>query len=86
MPPSLFSAPTGLDPLENIQWDCSVQFESPLHRISLLFENPKEVDQKEILLAYVRKAEEIIRQEPEYYLWSHRRWKHTRPEGIELTM
>jgi KDO2-lipid IV(A) lauroyltransferase len=52
---------------------------------SLLFENPKEVEQKEILLAYVRKAEEIIRQEPEYYLWSHRRWKHTRPEGIELT-
>ena len=53
---------------------------------SLLFENPKEVDQKEILLAYVRKAEEIIRQEPEYYLWSHRRWKHKRPEGIELTV
>jgi len=52
---------------------------------SLLFENPKEVEQKEILLAYVRKAEEIIRNEPEYYLWSHRRWKHTRPEGIELT-
>lgn len=53
---------------------------------SVLFENPKEVEQKEILLAYVRKAEEIIRQEPEYYLWSHRRWKHKRPEGIELTM
>lgn len=53
---------------------------------SVLFENPKEVDQKEILLAYVRKAEEIIRQEPEYYLWSHRRWKHKRPEDIELTM
>lgn len=53
---------------------------------SVLFDNPKEVDQKEILLAYVRKAEEIIRQEPEYYLWSHRRWKHKRPEGIELTV
>jgi KDO2-lipid IV(A) lauroyltransferase len=52
---------------------------------SLLFEKPKEVEQKEILLAYVRKAEEIIRNEPEYYLWSHRRWKHKRPEGIELT-
>jgi Kdo2-lipid IVA lauroyltransferase/acyltransferase len=52
---------------------------------SVLFENPKEVEQKDILLAYIRKAEEIIRQEPEYYLWSHRRWKHKRPEGIELT-
>lgn len=53
---------------------------------SVLFENPKEVEQKEILLAYVRKAEEIIRKEPEYYLWSHRRWKHKRPEGIQLTV
>lgn len=53
---------------------------------TLLFEHPKEVEQKDILLAYIRKAEEIIRQEPEYYLWSHRRWKHKRPEGVELTV
>ncbi len=50
-----------------------------------LIEKPAEMDQKEILLTYVAKMEEIIRQEPEYYLWSHRRWKHTRPEGIPLT-
>jgi KDO2-lipid IV(A) lauroyltransferase len=53
---------------------------------SLLFENPAEMEQKEILLAYIRKCEEIIRAQPEYYLWSHRRWKHTRPEDIQLTM
>lgn len=53
---------------------------------SLLFENPAEVEQKEILLAYIRKCEEIIREEPAYYLWSHRRWKHKRPEGIDLTL
>lgn len=52
---------------------------------SVLIENPKEVEQKDILLAYIHKAEEIIRQEPEYYLWSHRRWKHKRAEGIPLT-
>lgn len=52
---------------------------------SLLFENPAEVEQKDILLTYIRKCEEIIRAEPAYYLWSHRRWKHTRPEAIELT-
>jgi KDO2-lipid IV(A) lauroyltransferase len=51
-----------------------------------LVEEPNEVDSNEILLRYVRKIEEIVREEPEYYLWSHRRWKHTRPEGIELTM
>lgn len=52
-----------------------------------LFANPKDEvkDSNEILLRYVRKIEEIVREEPEYYLWSHRRWKHTRPEGIELT-
>ncbi|SHF95882.1 KDO2-lipid IV(A) lauroyltransferase [Mariniphaga anaerophila] len=49
-----------------------------------LIENPQEVESHEILLAYIRKMEEIIRQEPEYYLWSHRRWKHQRPEGIPL--
>jgi KDO2-lipid IV(A) lauroyltransferase len=52
----------------------------------LLFENPKDADPDEILMAYVKKTEEIIRSEPEYYLWSHRRWKHKRPEGIELKM
>ncbi len=50
-----------------------------------LIENPGEVQQKDILLAYVKKMEEIIRQDPAYYLWSHRRWKHRRPEGIPLT-
>jgi Kdo2-lipid IVA lauroyltransferase/acyltransferase len=57
-----------------------------LARFIPLIENPATLDQKEILLAYVKKMEEIIRQEPEYYLWSHRRWKHTRPEGIPLTL
>ncbi|MDB4582427.1 lysophospholipid acyltransferase family protein [Draconibacterium sp.] len=52
---------------------------------SLLFEEPQKVAEKEILLLYIRKMEEIIKQEPEYYLWSHRRWKHIRPEGIPLT-
>jgi Kdo2-lipid IVA lauroyltransferase/acyltransferase len=54
-------------------------------RFELLIENPAAMVQKEILLRYVAKMEEIIRQEPEYYLWSHRRWKHTRPEGIPLS-
>ena len=52
---------------------------------TLLCENPQEMEQKDILLTYIRKTEEIIRKEPAYYLWSHRRWKHQRPEGIELT-
>lgn len=51
-----------------------------------LIENPKEIDSKEILRAYIRKMEEIIGEEPEFYLWSHRRWKHKRPEGTPLSL
>ena len=49
-----------------------------------LIENPSEVKPEEILLAYIKKLEEIIRAEPEYWLWSHRRWKHKRPVNIEI--
>jgi KDO2-lipid IV(A) lauroyltransferase len=52
---------------------------------SILFENPAEHEPNEILLTYIRKMEETIRQEPEYYLWSHRRWKHQRPKDIPLS-
>lgn len=49
-----------------------------------LIENPSEVEPEKIMDAYVRKMEEIIQAEPEYWLWSHRRWKHKRPANIEL--
>ncbi|HZK94814.1 MAG TPA: lysophospholipid acyltransferase family protein [Prolixibacteraceae bacterium] len=49
-----------------------------------LIENPAEVKPEDILLAYVTKLEEIIRAEPEYWLWSHRRWKHQRPANIGM--
>jgi len=49
-----------------------------------LIENPSEVKPEEILMAYIQKLEEIIQTEPEYWLWSHRRWKHKRPSNIEL--
>lgn len=49
-----------------------------------LIENPAEVKPEEILIAYIQKLEEIIQLEPEYWLWSHRRWKHKRPAHISL--
>jgi KDO2-lipid IV(A) lauroyltransferase len=52
--------------------------------LSLLAEEPKKMKPNEILSAYVEKMEEIIRQEPAYYLWSHRRWKHSRPNNTKL--
>lgn len=54
--------------------------------LEMLFEEPSKLQHKDILLAYIKRMEEIIRETPEYYLWSHRRWKHKRPENIELTV
>ena len=38
----------------------------------------------DILLKYVEGLENAIKEAPEYWLWSHRRWKHKRPEDIKL--
>lgn len=37
-----------------------------------------------LLLNYVDIIEQIIRKQPEYWLWSHRRWKHHRSPDQEL--
>lgn len=50
----------------------------------LLFENPAEKTDAEIMKAYIEKMEKVINQSPEYYLWSHKRWKYTRPAGVDL--
>jgi len=51
-----------------------------------LFPEPKNTAPNEIMLKYIQKMEEVIREEPAYYLWSHRRWKHKRPADIPLTL
>jgi len=51
---------------------------------SPLVEKPAEMSEQEILLTYVRAIEKRIREAPEFYLWSHRRWKQLRPEGFVL--
>ncbi|WP_340113482.1 lysophospholipid acyltransferase family protein [Maribellus mangrovi] len=54
------------------------------YEFSLLFEEPAKAQLNEILLSYIQKMEEAIKDAPEYYLWSHRRWKHKRPDAHEL--
>ena len=49
-----------------------------------LFPEPGKVTSDTILLTYIDRMEKIIREKPEYWLWSHRRWKHKRPEDIAL--
>jgi KDO2-lipid IV(A) lauroyltransferase len=43
--------------------------------IELITEKPKETAYGEIIEKYVQLLEKTIRNNPEYWLWSHRRWK-----------
>jgi KDO2-lipid IV(A) lauroyltransferase len=49
---------------------------------SLLCEKPLEVPQYTVVERYVRRLEQEIMARPEYWLWSHRRWKLTREGRI----
>jgi KDO2-lipid IV(A) lauroyltransferase len=46
-----------------------------------MFIAPKQTAEHEITNAHVRYLEEVIRLEPQYWLWSHRRWKF-KPEDL----
>jgi Kdo2-lipid IVA lauroyltransferase/acyltransferase len=45
----------------------------------ILVEEPKNTKPGEISELHTRKLEKDIREQPEVWLWSHRRWKHQRP-------
>ena len=49
----------------------------------LLVDRPKETKDGEIMERYVRCVERFIETNPDNWLWSHRRWKHQRPQTEE---
>ncbi len=49
-----------------------------------LFDDASQTKEYEVTKVHLKFLEEIIRKRPELWLWSHRRWKHTRPEYITL--
>ena len=51
---------------------------------SLLCDNPQAVPQYTVEERYIRTLESDIAARPEFWLWSHRRWKLTRPETAVL--
>ncbi|MBR3724272.1 MAG: lysophospholipid acyltransferase family protein [Bacteroidales bacterium] len=53
-------------------------------RFTPLCDKPSRVPQYTITSRYISMLKETIDKQPEYWLWSHRRWKRTRPEGMEL--
>lgn len=46
----------------------------------LVADNPKEMEDGMLMEQYVRRVERFIEENPDNWLWSHRRWKHQRPE------
>jgi KDO2-lipid IV(A) lauroyltransferase len=47
--------------------------------IELLLEHTEGLSEEVITEVHVRRLEEIIREKPEFWIWSHRRWKHKKP-------
>lgn len=43
-----------------------------------LFENSGDTSEGEITEAYAQRLEKDIKEQPEFWLWSHKRWKHKR--------
>jgi len=50
---------------------------------TLLFEEPANTEYGEISKAHTLKLEKDIKENPEFWLWSHKRWKHKRPESLK---
>lgn len=47
--------------------------------LSILSDNPAALPEYEICKLFMQRLEQTIRHDPAYYLWSHKRWKHTHP-------
>ena len=47
--------------------------------IEPLFDHTEGLSEEVITEKHVRRLEEIIKEKPEYWIWSHRRWKHKKP-------
>jgi Kdo2-lipid IVA lauroyltransferase/acyltransferase len=51
---------------------------------SLICEDASEIKPNEITEKHVQLLEKDIRNTPEYWLWTHRRWKHQKPNGTQF--
>lgn len=46
--------------------------------VEILTERPRDYSPEELIALYWNRLEQLIRETPEWWLWSHRRWKHKR--------
>ena len=52
--------------------------------LSVLCDDPSKTAQYDITKQYISRLNNLIQRQPEYWLWSHRRWKRIRPKEIPL--
>ncbi len=45
----------------------------------MIYDGVEQVEEYEITERYVRRLEQMIREVPHLWMWSHRRWKHKMP-------
>lgn len=50
----------------------------------LLTDKPKECGEFEITELYMRALEKTIQRQPQYWLWTHNRWKRTREQWLKI--
>lgn len=55
---------------------------SYVYHTKLICEDASLTQPGEITESHLRMLENDIRNAPEYWLWTHRRWKHQRPQGL----
>lgn len=48
----------------------------------LMFNDPAKTKEGEITKEYIKRLEELIKNQPECWLWSHKRWRHKRHDFI----
>jgi KDO2-lipid IV(A) lauroyltransferase len=49
-------------------------------KVELLFEQTSGLAEHQVTESHVKRLEEIITENPEYWIWSHRRWKHKKEQ------
>ena len=52
-------------------------------KLEKLVEAPRETSWGEITVAHTRAMEKVILDKPEFWIWSHKRWKRTLPPDME---
>lgn len=61
---------------------CQGFYEVEFKPLAVLYERTRDDTHYPAIEAYVKAAEEAIREQPETFLWSHRRWKRRRPSDV----